>query len=289
MEKLMALLNTRNMIDDNIELVSLPEIALRINELVDDPLATADDIANLISQDAALTIRLLKIVNSSFYNFSGEIDTITKAISIVGTRELRDLIMTTAVIKKFSSIPEGLASPESFWRHNIACASAARTIAKQLKIKNSERFFIAGLLHDIGKLVMYLASPDLSLQVIELMKIPDSDITQLEELAFGFSHAELGAELVKKWNLPTMLVETTRFHHKPSATTEYPTEAAVIHLANNIANTIETPFSLDDDVPLKDSVWILLNQDESKLESLTEESNSDYQRTVDIIYHKKIA
>ena len=279
----------QNMIDDNIQLVSLPEIALRINKLIDDPSSTAQDIADLISQDAALTIRLLKIVNSPFYNFSAQVDTISKAITIIGTRELRDLAMATSIVEKFNAIPGDLVSPESFWCHNIACATAARTIAKQLNIQNPERFFIAGLLHDIGKLVMYLATPELSKQVIELSNLPDVDITQLEEIAFGFNHGELGAELIKAWNLPAMLLETTKFHHTPSAAINYPTEVAVIHLANNIANTIETPFSLDDDIPIKDSTWIMLNLDESELNSLTAESNSLYQQTIGLIYQKKVA
>ncbi len=285
----MAQLNPKDMIDDNILLISLPEIALRINKLIDDPASTAQNIADLISQDAALTIRLLKIVNSPFYNFSAQVDTISQAITIIGTRELRDLAMATSIVEKFNSIPEDLVSPESFWCHNIACATAARTIAKQLNIKNSERLFIAGLLHDIGKLVMYLASPELSKQVIDLSDLPDVNITQLEEIAFGFNHGELGAELIKVWNLPAMLVETTLSHHKPSAAINYPTEVAVVHLANNIANTIETPFSLDDDIPIKDSTWIMLNLDESELDLLTEESNSQYQQTIGLIYQRKVA
>jgi len=194
----MSLLNTKDMIEDNIELFSLPKIALRINQLIDEPSSTTEDISNLISKDAALTFRLLKIVNSPFYNFASQVDTVSKAIAILGTRELRDLVMATAVIDKFNNIPPGLISPEVFWRHNIACATAARTIASQLKIKNSERIYIAGLLHDIGKLVMYLGSSDLSIQLMGLMTVSDVDITQLEEIAFGYTHGELGAELIKK-------------------------------------------------------------------------------------------
>ncbi len=285
----MALLNTRDMIDDNLTLFSLPDIALRINQLIDDPSSTADDIAILISQDAALTIRLLKIVNSPFYNFASQVDTVSKAISIIGTRELRDLVMATAVIEKFNKIPDGLASPDKFWRHNIACATAARTIAKQLKIKNSERLYIAGLLHDIGKLVMYIGSPDLSRQVLELTNQPEVDTSQLEEIAFGFTHGELGAELIREWNLPAIIETTTRFHHNPSKAQEYSVEVSVIHLANKIANLIEVPFAIDDDVPLHDNIWMLLSCDESELAILTEQSNSSYLETVDIIYSQKSA
>lgn len=285
----MAILNVRNLIEDHSDLVSLPEIALKINQLIDDPLSNANDIADLISNDAALTIRLLKIVNSPFYNFTTQVDTVSKAITIIGTHELRDLVMATTVIQKFNQIPAGLVSPESFWRHNIACAITARVVAKQLKIKNVERFFIAGLLHDIGKLIMYLSFPDLSKQIMTLMTTPNVDITQLEEIAFGFNHGTIGAELIKKWNLPAMLIETTRFHHQPSAATQYPTEVAVIHLANNIANSIETSFSLDDDLPVKDSAWILLNSDESELTLLTEESKTVYHQTVDLLYFNQAA
>jgi len=285
----MALLKAKDMIEDHLDLVSLPEIALRINQLIDDPNSTAEHIAELISQDAPLTIRLLKIVNSPFYNFASQIDTVSSAISIIGTRELRDLVMATAVIEKFNNIPTGLITPESFWRHNIACATAARTIAKQLKVKNSERLYIAGLLHDIGKLVMYLASPELSRQVMDLIKLPNADINQIEKIAFGFNHGELGAELIKQWNLPDMLVKTTQHHHQPSNANNFSTEVSVIHLANVIANLIEEPFSLDDDIPVENNVLLLLKCEEPELDEITEESKLNYTETVELIYHKTSA
>jgi len=167
-------LSPRDLVTDNLELVSLPDIVVRINEMVEDPECTAVDIAEVIGQDAALTARLLKLVNSPFYNFPSQVDTISMAITIVGTRQLRDLAMAAAIAGRFRHIPEGLVSADVFWQHNLACATAARIIAGKRNLRNSEQLFVAGLLHDIGKLVMYLTQPELSRQVLELAKQPDA-------------------------------------------------------------------------------------------------------------------
>jgi len=283
-------LSAQQLVQDRIDLVSLPDVALELNTLCDDPTTTAQDIADVIITDAALTARLLQIVNSPFYSFPNEVDTITMAITIVGTTQLRDLAMATLVIQKFNNIPEQLVSPEKFWCHNIACATAARTIVTELGIKQSERVFVAGLLHDIGKLLMYLAHPDLSFELLELSKArADLDMNQLEETAFGYDHAALGAALMKEWGLPESLIEPVKYHHTPEQAKNFATEASVLHLANMVANEIEPLFPYGHGQPLDAKVWAILNSTSDHLEDIMTSSQTLYNETVSIFYPQKIA
>ena len=278
-----------DLISDNLELVSLPEIVLRINEMVNDPNCSAADIAETISQDAALSVRLLKVVNSPFYNFPSKVDTISMAITIVGTRQLRDLVLATAVVNKFSAIPEELVNTHIFWHHNLATAAAARVIANRLRITNTERFFVAGLLHDIGKLVMYLTQPDLSRQVLQLLHKPSNDISKLEISAFGFDHATLGAALLRYWKLPESLVEPTAFHHAPTQAKHHIKETAIIHLANAVANTIEPAISADDDVPIDLGIWDILGIEDKDLDEIINDTHAALQHALQVIYYDQAA
>lgn len=285
----MSKLSAQELVQDRIDLVSLPDVALRLNALCDDSSSTAEDIADVIIMDAALTAHLLRLVNSPFYGFPQQIDTITMAITIVGIAQLRDLAMATLVINKFSQIPEDLVSPEKFWSHNIACATAARTIVTELGIKQSERVFVAGLLHDIGKLVMYIAHPDLSHEVLVLMQAnPQLDVNEIEEIAFGYNHAELGAALLKEWGLPASLVEPVRYHHQPDLAKRFATEASILHLANFVANKIEPLYESAETLPFDAKVWTILNSTSEHLSDITAASESLYNETVGVFIPRKL-
>lgn len=265
-----------NFIADNIEIFSLPDIVVKMNALLENPNTNIATIADLISLDAGLTVQLLKLVNSSYYSLPKPVDSITTAISIIGVNDLRDMVMAAKIIKKFNSIPVDLITPESFWQHNIACATTCKVIAKVFKISNSERFFILGLLHDIGKLVMYIGQPELSNYILSLIKKNDKNIAEIEHIAFGFSHEEVGAELMKTWGLPESIYTPCMYHHNPEQAPNFKFETATLHLANSIANLIEDPFSFDDALPMKPVIWELLNVDSSTLIPLTHSAEEHY-------------
>lgn len=285
----MSKLTAKDLIDDTLELVSLPDVVHRINLMVDDPDSSAADIGELISEDPALTVRLLKVVNSPMYGFPSRIDTISMAITILGTRQLRDLVLATAVVGQFHSLSDTVVDMETFWCHSICSAVAARTISLHLKVNNSERFFVAGLLHDIGKLVMYLTHPDASHQVIELSVEPGIHKADIEKSVFGFSHAEVSAELLSQWQLPDSLVEPARYHHHPVRATHFPMETAAIHIADVIANDIQIPISLDDDNLIKPVAWSTLGLEPGILEQLHEEIYAVLDDSLQTLYYEQVA
>jgi len=285
----MSKLTAKDLISDSLELVSLPDIVHRINLMVDDPNASAADIGRLISEDPAITTRLLRVVNSPLYGFPSKIDTVSMAITILGTRQLRDLVLATTVVGNFHNLTDAVVDMEIFWCHSICSAVAARTISQHLKANNTERFFVAGLLHDIGKLVMYLTHPDASHQVIELSMEPGINKATIEQSIFGFSHAEVSAELLKQWQLPDSLVEPARYHHHPIRATLFPTETAVVHIADTIANNIQTPISMDDDNLIENIVWSTLGMESSMLEHLHEEVYKVLDASLQVMYYEQVA
>ena len=282
-------LTPQELVQKNINLLSLPETALRINTMVSDPNSTAADIGDIVSQDPALTARLLRVVNSSFYGFPSQVDTISMAITILGTRQLRDLVITTSVINRFRDIPANIINMENFWCHSLTSALAAKNFAHHMKISNSERLFVAGLLHDIGKLVMYIALPDPSRQVVEIAAEPQVDSSRVEEAIFGFTHGQVGGELLRQWKLPESLIEPVAYHHEPTLAKVYPQETAIVHLADVIANDLQPPFSADDDSMADPLAWEILGLKASLLERLHEEVYLQLDDVLNIFYYTHAA
>lgn len=281
----MTIPTVQELVKKNIQLVSLPEIVIQLTDMINDPDASTADIAQVISQDPALTARLLKIVNSPFYNLQQQIDSVTTAVNMLGTRQLRDLIMATSVIKRFRKNVNPIFDIETFWCHSIATSLAARTIATQLKLINTERFFIAGLLHDIGKMVMYLLLPNESVQYLRSYQNKKPHLQATEQLIFGFNHAQLGAELLRSWHLPESLIESTAFHHQPGEAKQFPQETAVVHLANAIANNIQAPISPDDDPLLEESAVSSLGLDQSSIEAIHESVYAQLDEVLKVLYY----
>jgi HD-like signal output (HDOD) protein len=239
-----------------IEVSSLPTIFARINEAVNNPRSSMNDIGKIIGEDAGLTARLLMVVNSAFYNFPQRIESITKAIGIVGTQQLRDLALATSVIKMFKGIPADLVDMEKFWKHSIGVGIAARTIATFRREPNVERFFVAGILHDIGRLVMYMKLPDLSREALLRAKKNKELLHTAETEQIGFDHAAVGRVLMQSWKLPHYQEEVVGFHHKPNQATRFPIETAIVHVADIVAHSMGLGSSGEQYVPtLNQESW----------------------------------
>ena len=239
-----------------VEVSSLPTIFTRINEAVNNPRSSMTEIGKIISEDAGLTARLLMVVNSAFFNFPQRIDSIAKAVSIVGTQQLRDLALATSIIKMFKGIPADLVSMEKFWRHSIGVGIAARTLATFRREMNIERFFVAGILHDVGRLLMFAKIPDLSREAINFAQQNQILLHVAESERIGFDHSAVGRALVSSWKLPHYLEEIIAFHHKPDAATRFPMETSIIHVADIIAHAMELGTSGEQRVPpLNNAAW----------------------------------
>jgi len=246
------------LVNDIGELVSLPEACIRINEMVDDPSCSAEDIGKVISSDPALTVRILKIANSPFYGLSTEVDTVSRAITILGTVQLRDLILASAACKTFEGIPNDLISMDDFWYHSIFCGITARKLANSCMLGRGEALFVAGLLHDVGQLIIFNKLPIDAKNVLLRSKVTnsESELHLIEQQIIGFDHTQVGAALTRQWKLPPCLQECVSFHHTPSKTVTFPQEVAIIHIAQAITNLAgKSSLEGDDTGLIEESTW----------------------------------
>ena len=246
----------KKLVKDVAGLISLPDVCIRVKEMVDNPLYSAADIGKVICQDAALTARLLRIVNSAFYNFPSKIETVSRAVTIVGNRELKDLVFAATVAGFFEKISSDLIDLESFWRHAVYCGIVSRIIATRCRVLHNERLFVAGLLHDIGRLVMAYKLPDECKQILAYQELAQVNLPDAERRILGFDHAQVGSELMKAWSLPVSHEQSTLYHHDPEKAQDFRLEASIVHLANAITGLAEA--GCDEIAELSgvpDSVW----------------------------------
>ena len=150
-------------------LVTLPDVFVRINQLVENHNSSIVEIANAVNLDPSFTVRLLRVANSSFYGFTSSIDTVSKAVSIIGTSQIRNLALSTVVADSFTGLPNALVSMENFWRHSLYCRLAAGKLAKFAGKCDAEAVFTAGLLHDIGELVIFNRLPEQAKEALLLV------------------------------------------------------------------------------------------------------------------------
>lgn len=249
----------KELIEGSIKLFSLPQIYFMICEAVNHPKKSFDDIAQIINQDPGLSARLLKIVNSGFYNFPDKIETITHAVCIVGTNQLRDLALATCIIKNFEGIPADLIDMNSFWRHSVACGLASHTIAVYRREENPERFIIAGILHDIGKLILYTRLPVQAAKILSTCRSKKEYTSHAEKTLLGFDHAELGGMLMEAWNFPLRQIEAVKYHHNPLKSSEFSTDAAIIHIGDIITHSMRVVMKRDYIPPLNSRAWDLID------------------------------
>jgi HD-like signal output (HDOD) protein len=214
----------------------------------------------IILTEPALAARLLKIANSAYYSLNAKLDTVSRAITVIGINELKDLVLATSVTNTFGKDLDNIIDMSKFWEHSVACGAYAKTIASTFTDKNCERFFIMGLLHDIGMLIMFSQIPKKMKQIIESAICNKQPICKEERKFLGFDHAEAGAGLLKIWNLPKEQQTAVLNHHRPSKSFENKLETNIIHIADIMASAMNHQNAFAEMVPLfNQTSWEELN------------------------------
>lgn len=232
-------MGVQDLIRAHAQLVSLPDVCLQIQQLADDPDCSIDAFARAVSQDPALTARLLKLVNSAHFGVSGRVDTVSRAVRLAGIRQLCDLTLATAAIDVFHSLPNDLCNVGAFWRHSLFCALVASALARECGVLHAERLFTAGLLHDIGRLLIFRELPGPAAEILNRAAAGAEDLCTVERAVLGFDHAQAGAALLAHWDLPPELCAAVGAHHAPGDADRAPLEAALVHIANAVTECIE--------------------------------------------------
>jgi HD-like signal output (HDOD) protein len=266
-------------------LPSLPEIYFQLEEAIQHPQISFEEIAELISRDTGLSARLLRIANSSLFAFPGRIETVTRAVTMVGMQQLRDLVLATEIVNLFIGFGSDTVSMESFLKHSIGCGTVARVLATLRHEPNVEWFYVTGLLHDIGRLVLYVEVPDQMEQITEEAAADSSLLYRVEQQVFGFDHALLGGLLLAHWHLPESQQAAVAHHHNPLATQRFPVEAAIIHLADIIALAVWPDNSGELFVPpLNPAIWERLGYSTAQLDTIVDRSTALYAETMELFF-----
>ncbi|GLX76946.1 hypothetical protein tinsulaeT_02860 [Thalassotalea insulae] len=198
------------------QLCVLPDVYVRLKELLDNDTASLEDIAKLVSLEPALASNLLKIANSALFNFPRKIDSIDKALMILGLREVENLINTYGVTAAFSGLDPHIADMDRFWEISVDCALLTKFLAKKAGFGQNEGLFLSGLLHNIGELAIVHSEP----KKVKFCEGYNTEETPWERQisAFGFTFSECSAELLALWNIPDSIIDPIRQY--PNAYTE---------------------------------------------------------------------
>jgi HD-like signal output (HDOD) protein len=253
------------LVDNVLQLISLPEIYLRLQQTIDDPLHSRDQIAEIVAYDPSLSARVLRIANSSYYSFPREIETVNSAVGLIGELDLRNLVLATTVIGSMNALNYKGVNIDEFWLHSLRCSIIARLLARSVGDCDPEILFLAGMLHDLGILVIYQQEATLAgvvkRQIDEQHQLRD----QAEREILGFDHAEVGALLIKAWGLTEELSELTRCHHQYQLAQNNQLATIILALANLLADT-DAAFTDGSDIRLTN----LIEQLEISEDSLAE-------------------
>ncbi len=222
------------------ELVSFPDIYVQIQEVLNDVNSSAEDIAKVVSRDIGLSAKLLKLINSPFYSLSQKVDSISRAVSLLGSNEVSSLALGVSTIDFFENIPPELMDMKTFWKHSLRCAVYSRMLASRMQGVEEDKFFTAGLLHDVGRLILFKNMPYASVQVLLFARGNMLPLVEAESAVLGYDHTDVGALLLEEWSFPGPLVEMIRKHHK-FEDAEPSVEAAIIQLADNLAIASDIP------------------------------------------------
>jgi HD-like signal output (HDOD) protein len=240
---------------------ALPDVCTRIRAMLDDQTSNLDDIGNLIALDPSLASKLLKLANSPLFRFESQIDSLGKAINIIGGEALYNLVMVETASSAFEHFSSNVIDLKRFWLQSIYAALVAKHIAKIVRIRGSERFFLLGLLHNLGELLVALKSPDLAIECSKYNK--EVSPWKLQQQVLGFHYASCSAKLLEYWNLPTQLYMPVQNAHDENKALENK-EAAVVYLAirAGVAMSNDHLYSVSELVPPKVFQYLNLDQED---------------------------
>ncbi len=219
---------------------TIPSVAIQIYNVAMDPNSEIDDIQEMIQLDQAMTLKILKLVNSSFYGLAQKVNSAKEAVIILGTDEIMNMAFGLSLSESFKEPGlKGLIEPKAIWKHSVKTALIGRYLCRGKKKYADEGIFTACILHDFGKLFLIENFPDEYRKILELSRKMHLPIYDLEEEIFGYNHGVISGIIAKKWNLPESLIQAISFHHHPSSSESHAGLAAITGFANYLCSTDE--------------------------------------------------
>ncbi len=223
---------------DLSEKISMPDIYFQIRQLMEKPNLKIGDFESLVQTDSMLALRVIKIANSKFFDFERKANDLYEAISLIGIIQLHDLLLSSLSMRIFYAIPSQVLNKHEFWHYSVKCGIAARSIAKYCQIPARNRFFTLGLLLEIGHAAMYIKAPELTISALVTSQEQNRYLDEVEREIFGFDYCQLGAALMRLWQLPEVYPHIIENHLYPERTNiNYHFQTDVINLAQQMLDT----------------------------------------------------
>jgi putative nucleotidyltransferase with HDIG domain len=223
------------------EIPTLPAVVFELNKYLQDPDTSIKTVCQTIEKDQAITLKILRLVNSAFYGFKSKISDLRNAIVLLGYSAVRNAIVSLSVINSFSSKRVALMNFDitQFWKHSLAVAVTSKNIAQLSKKESPDNCFVGGLLHDIGKVILAQYFQDLFEQVWTTLQDKHISFYEAEKIKLPIDHTIIGAHLASKWQLPEGLIEAIRWHHDFQPQSKNANFLRNIYLANFIVNSYD--------------------------------------------------
>jgi HD-like signal output (HDOD) protein len=241
--------NIKYLTDGMPSLGSYAGVIAQIEAVLNDAHSNLANLAEVIEKDPDLAARLLKLGNSAFFGFSHRLETISEATSLIGIQQILDLLTASSVIEAFEGISTDRVNMESFWKHSLACGIGARCLAIARQLPAAEKFFVAGLLHDLGRLVLLSKVPKKASEVFARYQSRRMLLRDAEREVLGFDHAQIGEELLRGWQYPSNLVHAVAYHHNPMQAGFYQLESSVVHVSDYLVHAMQMGNSGEQFVP----------------------------------------
>jgi HD-like signal output (HDOD) protein len=219
----------------DIKLPEVPALVCELNDIIADPLSSGCDIARVVNKSPSMVALLLKIANSAFYGFRSKIDSVSRAVMLIGSREVSNLALGITIMEHFRGISKDVIDVASFLEHSLACGTVARILAAHGNIAHTEQLLLSGMLHDIGRLILCQYFPHLAEYTLSEAARVDIPLLAAEKAILGCTHAQLGHKLLGKWKLPHILEHNVLYHHNPSSS-PYPEMAAAVQMGDLIVH-----------------------------------------------------
>jgi HD-like signal output (HDOD) protein len=273
------------LISQTTELVSLPDIYVRIKAVIYDPNSTMTDVADVLSHDPAICARMLKVANSAFFGAPSRVETVKAAIRLLGTQQVHDLVLAATITKTFPDIPGNLISMEDFWINSLRCGLLARLLAEQCNSRDGERFFLASLLHDMGHLIMYQTVPEESQEALITARQDNRPLYMVERDIVGCDYGQVGSQLMQSWNFPENWVQAVRYQNEPADVQDFSFEASIMHLSvrmKDMDSAAEAPVR---DLTMIDPIaWEATGLSEDMVEPLLVEADEQLESAVETFF-----
>jgi HD-like signal output (HDOD) protein len=258
------------------ELPTLPHVVQKLASMIGLPNVSAEEIGALIEKDQVLSAKVLRLANSPFYGFPSRIASVAHAVVVLGLNVVKGLTLCATAFDMMKN-----AGMNELWRHSLGVAITSHILGTKAALKNPEEVFVAGLLHDIGKVVLYVKWPDVGRQITAASRKTGRSLMETEQDLFDVTHADVGGWLATAWHLPTSLREPILYHHKPAAAQYAPLQTAIVHVADILVKGLACGNPGDELVPpLSHQAWELVGLDEQSLAPCLAKATEEFQ-TID--------